>query len=170
MNHLLKLLPISVCILFIFSGCSKPSDYSSDYIKGKIDGVGFECIKNIKANKPEPIPGQGSDPTLIITGEWSGYSIRLLINSEGTSIGTGTYVFQGGKNRSATIWQNNVDAYYAGNGGFFNSGALYGSGKITILEISNKYIRGTFDFITDVNGVTGTFKTVTDGTFLIKRG
>lgn len=97
------------------------------------------------------------------------YSIKLNIYGEGSSITTGTYVFQGGKNQSATIWQNNVDAYYAGNGGFFDPIPLHGSGRITILEISEKYIKGSFEFVTDVNGYTGVSKTVTDGEFYIKR-
>jgi hypothetical protein len=170
MNSLIKLSVITVCILLLFANCSKPKDYSTDYLRGKIDGVAFECNANIKANTPEPIgSGGGSDPNINITGEWSSYSLHLHLNGDGSSLAAGAYVFQAEKNRSATIWQNGTDSYYAGNGGFFDPIRLHGSGNITILEISKSYIKGSFEFVTSVNGATGLSKNVTDGEFYIKR-
>lgn len=158
-------------MLFLFTGCSKPKDFSESYLRGKIDGVAFEC-SNIRAHKPMPVPGSGGgdDPTLIVTGEWPGYTIKLNIYGEGSSIIENIYGFQADKNRSATIWYNGVDAYYAGNGGGWGIPAyLAGSGSITILKINKNYIEGRFEFHTDVNGSTGLSKTVTDGDFYIKR-
>ena len=150
--------------------CKKGSDDFTNYIKGKLDGVAFESNSNIKAFKPMPVPGQnGSDPTLIITGDWPMYSLKLNIYGEGSSISKGTYVFQADKNRSATLWYNGVDAYYAGNGSSFLPLQLHGSGRITILEISEKSIKGTFEFISEVNGANMLSKTVTEGEFHIKR-
>lgn len=161
---------MSVAILLSFVNCNKSKDSSTDYLKGKMDGVAFECNANIKANTPMPgSSGGGSDPTIIITGEMSMYSIKLNIYGEGSSIATGTYVFQADKNRSATIWHNNVDAYYAGPSGGFGPVLLIGSGKITILEISKNYIKGSFEFVTAANGAPALPKTVTDGEFYIKR-
>ncbi len=161
---------ILTAALFMIS-CKKGSNDFTSYLKGKVDGVAFESNSNIKAFKPMPIPGQsGNDPTLIITGDWPMYSLKLNIYGEGSSISTGTYVFQAGKNRSATLWYNGIDAYYAGYN--FCIGCpiqLYGSGRITILEISDKSIKGTFEFISAVNGATMLSKTVTEGEFNIKR-
>ena len=155
------------------ANCSKPDDFSSNYLRGNIDGVDFECT-NIKSYKPMPIPGSGDDPTLIITGNWPGYALKLNIYGEGggagVSIREGEFVFQADKNRSATIWYNNVDVYYAGNGGGFGvSNYLEGSGKITIHQINKNYIKGSFEFTTGVNGATGFSKTVTNGDFYVKR-
>ena len=52
----IKFSVIPAILLLLFAGCSKPKDFSSSYLKGKIDGVAFECTANISANKPEPIP------------------------------------------------------------------------------------------------------------------
>jgi hypothetical protein len=156
-------------IAFFIMSCKKNSDDFTSYIKGKLDGVAFECTTNISANKPNPIPGQGSDPTIIITGDWPMYSLKLNIYGEGSNITTGSYVFQADKNRSATLWYNGVDAYYAGNGSMFLPPQLHGSGRITIMEISEKFIKGTFEFISEVNGSTMLSKTVSEGGFYIKR-
>ena len=81
----------------------------------------------------------------------------------------GTYNFQTGVVRNATKYQNN-DGYAAG---FFcpsfSTCLFYGSGKIIIQEINKKYIKGTFEFVTDVNAATSTFKTVSNGEFYINR-
>lgn len=45
-----------------------------------------------------------------------------------------------------------------------------GTGKITILEINEKYNRRTFEFVTGINEAAGILKTVTNGEFYIKRG
>lgn len=173
MRIIIKFLFVPASMLFLFTGCGKPKDFSENYLRGKIDGVAFEC-SNIRAHKPMPTPGSGSDPTLIVTGEWPMYTIKLNIYGEdgiaGVSITESTYVFQADRNRSATIWYNGVDGYYAGNGGGWGTPAyLAGSGSITILTIDKNYIKGSFEFHTDVNGATGLSKTVTDGEFYIKR-
>lgn len=158
---------LSVMLLLVY--CSKSNDFSASYLKGTMDGIAFECTANIQANKPEPIPGLGSDPTLRITGEWPLYSLKLILHNSGSSLSVGTYVFEGGQTRSATIVHNGVDSYYAGNGGLFNPVSLYGSGRITIQEINSMYVKGSFEFVTAVNSTTGNFKTVTNGEFYIKR-
>ena len=166
----MKFLAVTIGILFLFASCSKSKDFTTSYLRGKIDGVAFDCNANIRAYKPMPVPGQGgSDPTLIITGNWSLYSLKLNIYGEGSSITAGAYVFQADKNRSATLWYNNIDAYYAGNGSIFSPPQLYGSGRITILEINESYIRGTFEFTSGLDPATMISKTVSEGEFYIKR-
>ena len=122
-----------IAILF-FAGCSKSDDFTGSYLIGKMDGIAFECTANIHANKPEPVPGIGSDPTLRITGEWPLYSIKLILINNGSNLTVGNYVFEGGQTRIATLMHNGVDSYYAGNGGLLNPVSLYGSGHITILK------------------------------------
>ena len=167
------LLLATLCMMTVAINCSKADDFSSNYLRGKINGEPFECT-SISANKPMPTPGSGDDPTIIIEGRWPHYYIKLNIYGEGggagSSISEGNYLFQAYRNRSATIWENDVDVYYAGNGGGLGVPAyLAGSGRITIAKIDKNYIKGTFEFITEVNGATTLSKAVTDGEFYIKR-
>jgi len=174
MKRLLTSLPVFACLLILLINCNKAKDFTSNYLKGKMDGVPFEC-SFVSANKPMPTPGSGDDPTFIVEGRWPGYYIKLNIFYEGgvpgKSINEGVYTFAADKDRSATIWYNDVDAYYAGNGGGFGvPNYLAGSGRITIDRIDKNYIKGTFEFTTEVNGVTGSSKSVTEGEFYVKRG
>ncbi len=156
------------CITLCFSSCKK-DDFSSSYLKGKLDGVPFESNSNITANTPQPGQSGPSDPILNITGDWPGYILKLHINelTPGNNISAGTYFFESGKTRSATMWENNT-LYYAGSSTFcFCPIILHGSGSITISSIDKKYVRGSFQFTSEPNmGIT---KTVTDGEFYIKR-
>jgi hypothetical protein len=167
----IRLSTVFFLLLCFFSGCSKNKDSNiQSYLKGKLDGVAFECTSNIRAFKPMPVPGQGDDPTLIVTGDWPMYSLKLNIFGEGSSITTGDYVFRSDKNRSATLWHNGTVAYYAGHSSCLGCPAqLYGSGRITITEISEKILRGTFEFTTATDPVTMISKTVSEGEFYIKR-
>jgi hypothetical protein len=171
MKTIIRLTAALFLLLGFFSGCSKNNDTQiQSYLKGKLDGVAFECTSNIRAFKPMPVPGQGDDPTLIINGDWSMYSLKLNIYGEGSSIAVGPYIFQANKNRSATLWHNGLVPYYAGNSSCLGCPIqLYGSGRITILEISEKIIKGTFEFTTAVDPVTMISKTVSEGEFYIHR-
>lgn len=152
--------------IFLFSSCKKDSQ-SENYLRGIIDGQNFESNAGISANKPEPIPGSGNDPTLRLTGNWSGYSLSLMLIGEGT-ISTGTYTFEAGKQRSATLIYNNNDTYYAGTDGFFGTGQLRGSGSITITFVSKDHVRGNFQFTAE-SVQAGVTKAVTNGEFSIAR-
>lgn len=171
MKQKIKFSVFLAILLVLFAGCSKPKDFSSSYLKGKIDGVAFECTTNISANKPEPIPGTGGgdDPTIRISGEWMTHSIKLVITNEGTSIHPAKYTFETGKWRNANLIWNNSESYYAGDGCIICVSPVHGSGSITILEISKGYIKGTFEFITEPSIGGNVFKTVTDGEFYINR-
>ena len=174
MKYAMRLSLLAASLLLFLINCSKPDDFTADYLRGKMDGVDFECT-NIRAHKPMPIPGSGDDPTLLITGNWPSNSIKLNIHSEGgagnsASINEGEYVFQADKNRSAEIWHSNVDVYYAGNGGGLGVPIyLVGSGRITIHQINKNYIKGSFEFTTSVNGTTGFSNTISNGEFYVKR-
>ena len=147
------------------TSCNKNKDAS--YLRGQLDGEHFECSSTVRANQPERIPGLGDDPTLRITAEWPSYSLKLVLITGG-SIGKGTYPFELGKDRSAQMWQNSTDSYYAGNSCIICPSQLYGSGSITINEITKKYVKGTFEF-TAVNSFSSITKTVTNGEFSVGR-
>lgn len=157
---------VILTICFQHSGCDK-NNASENYLRGTMDGQAFECTSGISANEPEPIPGSGDDPTLRLTGSWSTYSLKLMLIGEGT-ITNGTYVFESGKQRSATLLLTTGDSYYAGNDGIFGTGQLRGSGSITITDISKKHVKGNFQFVA-VDLASGNSKTVTNGAFSIDR-
>ena len=167
MKKNIYLIFFAFCITLCFSNCKKGNGGNpfASYVKGKIDGLAFECSSGITANSPEPTSGT-ADPTIRIIGNWQSNSIKLMLISESASIVPGIYTFQADKNRSATLYIG-IDAYYAGPNGPFLPSALNGSGNITISEVSNKYVKGTFQFTSEPN--MGIIKTVTDGEFYIKR-
>ncbi|MFZ1262916.1 MAG: DUF6252 family protein [Chitinophagaceae bacterium] len=166
MKYIMKLLSIVIaCFVLSLSACKKENDTSASYLKGKVDGVAFECNSDIRATT-----GAAGDATIFFRGDVSPWSFRFYLDGQGSDITAGTYNFQTGILRNAVVYQNN-DGYAAGY--FcdpFAPCVFYGSGKIIIQEINKKYIKGTFEFVTNVSGATGTFKTVTDGEFHIKRG
>ena len=152
--------------MFNFTGCKKDNGTnSSDYLKGKIDEVSFECNSNMWATL-----GEMGDKVISFRGGSPPYSFSFYLDGQGSNITTGSYNFQTGKLYSASMYENN-DPYSSGYFcSFFVPCSFYGSGKITILEINKKHIKGTFEFVTSVSGATGMSKTVTDGEFNIKRG
>src|SRR5689334_2101146 len=125
---------------FLLISCSK-NDVSENIVKGKMNGVDFSFSTSARANKPEPGSSGPDDPVLRITGNFDAFSFKLILIQQSSSINTGTYVFQIDKNYSATITENNInsDNYYAGPAGFGAPPHLYGSGTVTIQEISKKH-------------------------------
>jgi hypothetical protein len=160
---------IAAASLFLLMGCSKDNGSSfNSYLRGKIDGVAFECTSGITANTPETISGP-ADPTIRITGNWLNNSIRLMIISESSSLASGVYPFDANKNRSGTLYLG-ADAYYAGPTGGGLTGlplTLKGSGSITITEVSKQYVKGSFQFTSGPNN--SVTKSVTEGDFYVKR-
>jgi hypothetical protein len=163
-NLFLLILSVPFLLPGLFSGCKKDTG-SVNYLRGKIDGVSFECNSNIWAT-----PEGSGDKIIAFRGDWSTYSsIRFYLDGQGSNITTGTYDFQTGNLYNVVLYENN-DGYSAGYFCDFASPCTFeGSGKITLLEISKKHIKGTFEFVTSGNGATGVSKTVSDGEFYIKR-
>ncbi len=166
MKYIMKLSSIIIaCFVLSLSACKKETDTSISYLKGKVDGVAFECNSDIRATT-----GAAGDATIFFRGDVSPWTFQFFLDGQGSDITAGTYNFQTGIVRNVVVYQNS-DGYSAGY--FcpsFSPCSFYGSGKITIQEISKKYIKGTFEFVTSVNAATGTFKTFTNGEFHIKRG
>jgi Family of unknown function (DUF6252) len=159
-------------IYIMFSGISCKKNDSQNtippfqsYIRFKLDNVQTECTSLIKATYFPQFP----DTAITISGAFAAGAIALYIHNA-QLLAPGIYTFNSAKGYSGTIWTNGPGAirYVAGADLFLN---LYGgSGQITITEISTVYVKGTFDFVTAVDIPTNTFKTVTNGTFNIKRG
>lgn len=154
----------SLLVMIILNvACKKDIDVPS-YLRGKVDGIAFECNADIRATARG-----AADNSIFFRGDWPSYSIQFYLDGQGSDITQGTYNFQTGKIYQVNLFQNNV-GYAAG---YFCASfipcSFFGSGRITILEINKKKIRGTFEFTTSVDGGTGLLKTVTDGDFSIKR-
>lgn len=163
MKSIFKLLLTAICFALLLTGCKKDSETSS-YLRGKVDGVAFECTTDIRATD-----GRAGDNTIFFRGDWPSYSIQFYLDGQGSAITEGAYNFQTGKLYNALFYQNN-NGYSAGYFcSLFTPCTYYGSGKVTILTINKNIIKGTFEFVTAVDGGTGLFKTVTEGDFSIKR-
>ncbi|HQW44488.1 MAG: DUF6252 family protein [Chitinophagaceae bacterium] len=165
MKYIMKLSSIVIaCFVLSLSACKKDIDTSSSYLKGKVDGVAFDCNSNIWATR-----GDAGDKIISFRGNVSPWSFQFYLDGQGSNITAGTYNFQTGIEHSAVLYQNS-DGYSAGYFCSLGSPCSFrGSGKIIIQEITKKYIKGTFEYVTDVNAATSTFKTVTNGEFNIKR-
>ena len=160
-NFILLILCLASLLFGPISACKKDTE-SNNYLKGKIDGVPFESTSEIWAT-----PGQSGDKIIAFTGDWSTYSIRFYLDGQGSNIITGSYNFQTGDLYHASLYDNNIGyaaGYFCGSA---SPCSFYGSGKITLLEISKKHIKGTFEFICVES--SGSSKTVSDGEFYIKR-
>ena len=146
-----------------YCGCSKnsPAPFTS-YLKGKVDGIAFECNTGIDASKPY----LSGDTHLVFSGSWSAGSIELINSNSSGPIIPGEYIFAANEYRRGTIWINGA-TYGAGDDP--SLGVLNGSGKITILEISSDYVKGNFEFTTKPDDITHIVKTITNGEFYIKR-
>lgn len=166
MKNIMKLSSIVIaCFVLSLSACKKETDTSTSYLRGKVDGVAFECNSDIWATR-----GDAGDKIISFRGNVSPWLFQFYLDGQGSDITAGTYNFQTGIKHSAVLYQNN-DGYAAGYFCSFGSPCVfYGSGKIIIQEISKKYIKGTFEYVTDLSAATGSFKTVTNGEFNIKRG
>lgn len=136
-----------------------------NYIKFKLDNVQTECTSLIKATYFQSLP----DTSIKISGAWNAGSFALDLSGNGQTLKPGIYTFNSTKWHSGTIWTTSpAIRYVAGMDLYLN--IFEGSGNVTISEISNEYIKGTFEFITGIDIPTSTFKTVASGVFHIKRG
>jgi hypothetical protein len=95
MNPVCKFPALLISLAFLVTGCSKNSD-AKNSMTGKIDGVDFTCGSTAKANKPEHNGTGQDDPVLRITGNFNGYSIKLIIILYNAEIHTGYIRFCSG--------------------------------------------------------------------------
>ena len=152
---------VLLLLLLSFASCKKKETVIPDVLKGTIDGTAFESNSGFSAT---PRPATGPDSYVQIKGSWAANKIILSIY-EGTGIVPGDYVFGPNKQYTATLTMGTVTY----TSGWTISGGMQGSGKITITAIDEKHVEGTFQFVTSIDFVTGTSRTVTSGSFYIKR-
>ena len=147
------------CIIFI--ACSKknnsslPPETFKEYFRGKLNGVVFN---DTSLGSILSTPDNG----LQINGYHANGGISLWLKPYSGSTGENLV----NQSNSAFVG-NNGGLYYAG----FINGKIQGTGKISILEITNNFIRGTFDFIAPADSNYAILPTqfVTEGEFKLKK-
>ena len=147
------------------NSCSKDEvPVFQSYFKMTIDGT-----REVKADLE--IRASGPPSLSSLYGRWSTGELSISLfqynNSLGKKIveGSGAPIIL-----RFNLYDPGQTSYYAGDNGPF--GTVTGSGMINILEISNEYVKGTFEFVAiGGSGVhPNEIKTVTNGEFHIKRG
>jgi hypothetical protein len=169
-----KFVPVFLIILLSIAACKKDSKPSvQNYMRFRLDGVQIECDGKFFASSKSTVT---PDANISFNAGWGDNALDFQIFTYATTdITPGQYVFGPGKAYRALLWPNGTlttpGIHYSYNAGAeVPSASIAGSGQITIIEINADYIKGSFDFITAVNSMTGLFKTVSNGEFLIKRG
>ena len=152
------------CFAFMFLvGCKKSesTQHFQSYFRMTIDGTRtVTADQEITASNPRT-------PLLVLYGRWSTGELRIELNSYDNSLGEKIIVANPGGITTPrfSLFDPGSEGYYAGDDGI--SQTVTGSGKINILEISNEYIKGTFQFISGPR--YNVIRTVTNGEFHIKR-
>ena len=164
----MKLITLIISIL-IFTGCKKSVQPIESYLRMTIDGARIECDQHIQASSNAGVSIQ----LLSISGNWTTNSlesgaIEIELYNFNNTTGERQFSSPGGgflwfyhKNASGGVL---TDTYSAdGTGG--------STGKINITEVSDRIIKGTFEFIALMYTGPGTVqtKTITNGEFYIKR-
>lgn len=169
----IKYWSISVLAFFLLAGCKKSStDSPSNYMRFKLNGTAVDCDSKFGAT---PKITSGPDANITFYANWGDNAVNFqLFTHAASDIAPGQYVFGPNKAYAAQIWPAGIlttpgahPSYIAGN--TVATPASVGSGQITITEINAQYIKGAFDFVTDINSGTGLSMTITGGEFLVKR-
>ncbi len=156
----------TLLIVCLFSSllvsCKQDVEPFQPYFRMVIDGRLVTCDKEIRGSSPK------IGNTVTLYGRWAAgeLTIELLYSNK---IGEKTvkaiasdYRFDGPR----FIMYDAESIYCAGDEGVY--GGVKGSGKINILEISDEYVKGTFEFVAP--GLNPPIKkTVINGEFYIKR-
>jgi Family of unknown function (DUF6252) len=160
--------------LFVFStACKKGNNKSTfqNYMRFSLNGISVNCDNKFYASPKLTV---GQDANITFYARWGDNELDFQLFTFNTDITTGQYVFGPNKAYAAEIWPQGTallpgthPSYLAGS--TVQSASIEGSGQITISEINAEHIRGSFDFVTGVNGLTGLSMTVTNGQFDIKR-
>ena len=129
------------CFAFSFLvSCKKsPTQTFQSYFRMTIDGTrAVTANMEIKANNPR------NTTSLIIYGRWSTGELSITLSPYDNTLGEKIVNANFGNSPRFSLFDLGQTQYYAGDNGL--SGGVTGSGKINILEISNEYVKGTFEF------------------------
>lgn len=146
----------------LLTGCSKKTE-QNNFMRGSINGVSFECSSGFDATV-----GAAGNRQIFFKGNNAQYSFSFYLDGQSSDIVPGNYIFTSGILRSATVYEGS-EGYGAGQFTCIPACALQGSGSINISGIDKKHVEGSFEFVTAVNPGTGLTKTVTGGSFYVKR-
>jgi hypothetical protein len=147
--------------LFFLAGCKKSNSSAESYYRMTINGLRVPCDNGIRANKTTT-----QNNLLYIDGQWSAGGLRIEIFNFANTAGTWMVNPNFGSSPRFTLFEGQIQ-YDAGDGGF-NGGQL-GSGKVIILEISDEFIKGTFEFTSSPSLFTNMSRTVTQGEFQVTK-
>lgn len=156
-----KFLIASLFSLMLFACNKKDNDPATvkEYFRGKVDGVFFSDTVRAGINTFVP------STELLISGVYPGGSISLNLKSySGTSgeriLNETNYIY---------IHDFSQATFYAGS--IVAGSPVQGSGKINILEITNSFIRGTFECVapSNPNMPIEPAKIITEGEFKLKK-
>ena len=158
-----KLLLLLFSAFSLIVSCKKktPEPFKG-YLRMNINGAMLDYSKNANATRPNPASNYIKISGFCTDGNFGSFGIEFPNAVLGeTKITDNFYSLR------FTLYGIDNTNYYAGDGGI--SGGVIGSGKISMLELSNEYVKGTFDFITGPDGVTNAQKAVSNGEFHLKR-
>lgn len=159
----MKFMIVMACIL-LFTGCKKPEPQVQSYLRMTIDGARVECDQHIQASSNAGVSIQ----LLSISGNWTTNSlesgaIEIELYNFNNTTGERQFSSPGG----GFLWFDHKN----GSGGVLTDTYGGSTGRINISEVSDRIIKGTFEFIALMYTGPGTVqtKTITNGEFYIKR-
>jgi hypothetical protein len=155
---------VAALVLVLLLGCKKSEDPFQNYLRMTVDGTSVECDKNIKASATTGLAIEKLD----ISGYWSNSSIGA------GSIEIELYDFNKttGEKKLLSPSQVIFRLTHTAGGALFED-TYYGPGsvnKLTITEVSEKFVKGAFQFEVKMNTGPNTFLTkMISGEFDIAR-
>lgn len=160
---------LTALVLILLLGCKKKEVPFQSYLRMNIDGTSIVCDKNIYAS---PSPGTASNlPTekLDFYGYWSNSTIgagSIEVEFYNFDRTTGEKQLQSPSSvalrLTRTVNNTTVEDTYFGTGS---------ANKLTITEVSERFVKGTFQFEVKMNTGPNTFitKMISNGEFHIAR-
>jgi len=162
----------SALLCSLFTGCGKNhNNREQNMMRFSLNGNLVACDNKFFSS---PQTTAGPDANITFYARWGDNEIDFQLFTYTTSIAPGKYEFGPHKAFAASIWPDGTSLlpgihheYFAGS--IVQSDSIAGSGQITISEINADHIKGSFDFTTGINTLTGLVMNVTNGVFYINR-
>jgi hypothetical protein len=134
--------------------CKKSNDFDS-YIKFATNSININCDKDLKANPAD----RNLNGFLQIEGAWATGSLELTVHNFKNT--PAQYSIGGDHNVRFFI----NDTLFLAAFDSFGGGAI-GGGTLRIAEVTDDYVKGSFDYRLVGNSIT---KQITNGEFYMKR-
>jgi hypothetical protein len=157
---------IALLAFLFFWGCTKKDQLQDNYFKVSVDGQSISCDQLIHASENNAQAGQ----FLIISGNWkinSGETGSVEIAVFNFPNAPGEYQLDAPGFGRLSLYHGDGAATVTES--YKADGSRGTTGKVTILEVNDKMIRGTFEFTGLSENDNGATKNAA-GEFYIKRG